>query len=798
MTLDRSIEVPRRRDVRPVLGWPFTWRGGRRSAGGPAGLLGPLVLLVLAQLVVATGSPVPLVRPVLALATLLGVPTLVLVRRAGLPGDTAATRGLYAFGLSLLGAVLVGLLLNTVLPYVGIDRPLQPAVLAAAWLVVDACLLSWRRAVPLLPFGVVRRAVRRTLRARWEPAAALATGALLLAVAGAVRLNNGAGGGVALTALVVAAAAVLVLLARPAGLARDCWVLGLVAAGLLLATSLRGWHITGHDIQAEYLVFRLANDAQHWQMGALRNAYNACLSVNILPTVLAQTTGLSGEVVFKLLLQLVYALVPVAAFLLARRMVPRTPALVAAVFTMAFPTFFTDMPYLVRQEVAFFFLALLLLAATERGTTPRERAGLVAALGTGVVLSHYSTTYVLLMALVLGLVVHAVSGLGRRAGRREDEPGERRRLVLLHPLMIGLLMAITFAWAGLITHTGGHAATVARETVAALTGKFDGPGSSDTGYWLLSRDRTTPRERMNMFVRASLDYRTNEIPPRQRLVRHLGRAELRPRLVRETTAPPTVLGRALGSVGLDPVAVNKGVKLGCAAVLQLFLLLGLGWLLRRRGDPRAPEREVVHLTLGAVGALGLIVLVPNLSVEYGVLRAFQQTLLVVGPTMAMGMLVALRPFGRRAAALKVAVPVLLVLTLTGVLPAVIGGQQRRIAVANSGLYYQRYFVSDSEAGAVSWLAAADRVDHTNARDIASRNVNVRLLAATENTAPVSDRLYPTVLTRHSYVFVDSQIVDRGVSTVFYTGDLLTYVYPTQDLARHLDLVYSSPHNRIYR
>ena len=85
----------------------------------------------------------------------------------------------------------------------------------------------------------------------------------------------------------LAAAALLALLLRTGQtIVRDAWVLGLVAAGLLLATSLRGWAITGHDIQAEYLAFRLTNDAQNWQMSSLPSAYNACLSVNILPTVL--------------------------------------------------------------------------------------------------------------------------------------------------------------------------------------------------------------------------------------------------------------------------------------------------------------------------------------------------------------------------------------------------------------------------------------------------------------------------------------------------------------------------------
>ena len=72
-----------------------------------------------------------------------------------------------------------------------------------------------------------------------------------------------------------------------------------------------------------------------------------------------------------MLLQLVFALVPVMTYLLARRFLPRVLALVAATLTMAFPTFFTDMPYLVRQEVAFFFLALLLLAATEPAASTR-------------------------------------------------------------------------------------------------------------------------------------------------------------------------------------------------------------------------------------------------------------------------------------------------------------------------------------------------------------------------------------------------------------------------------------------
>lgn len=730
----------------------------RRGGSLPLSLL----LLVLAQAVVALDVDAPVLRPAIALVTFVALPTLVLHRRA--------LRLPYAFGIAVLALIVGGLILDTVLPWVGVDRPLAPAPLALAWLVGDAALLAWRRQVPVLTRAEARAAGRWLLALRFELAPTLAAVALLLSVAGAIRLNNGASGVVAVTAVVVSGAALLALLASRQDRAPsyDGWVIGLVAAGLLLATSLRGWGITGHDVQAEYLAFQLTDQAQNWEMSALPSAYNACLSVTVLPTVLAQTTGLSGLVVFKLLLQLLFATVPVLTFLFARRVVPRRLAIAAAVLSVAFPTFFTDMPYLVRQEVAFFFLALVLLAATD-GLRTRTARGLVVVLSVGVVLSHYSTTYVLLMALVAALLGLAVLALVRRVRHRDRPPVPP--LVLLHPGVVAALVVATLAWAGPVTHTGGHASEVLHETVRSLTGQGSAdPGSSDTSYFLFG-DSTSPQQRMHMFVRATMDYRDAEIPRPLRVIPHPGPAELAPEV---HTAPSTP------------------VKVACAVVMEGFLLLGLVRLLRRRrladegdgaGDPL--PRETGLLIWGSMAALGLIVLVPNLSVDYGVLRAFQQTMLVVAPVMAAGMWLVVR---RRVLAAIVPVALLVVLA----------GTQQRIALGDSGSYYDRFYVTDSELAGLTWLGEVDHADRSNERLIANRNLNVRLLALSDNRAPVSDRLYPTLLSRDAYVFVDGQVLDQGESTVFYTGDLLTYRYPLREVDRRLDLVYDAPQARVYR
>lgn len=767
--------------------------GLRRRRPAPRWLGGLLVLLALAaaQGIVAFDVDLPVIRPLVALATFVGLPVLVLARRSRIAADSVAARVLYAVGLSVLALILGGLLLDAALPAVGVDRPLAPAPLAAAWLVADAALLTWRRSVPLVPAGALGRGVRAAVEARLEVAQALAVLALVAAVLGAIRLNNDAGGQVALVAVLLAGGALLALLVRGGALGRDVRTLWLVSAALLLATSLRGWSITGHDIQAEFLAFRLANEGQNWQMSDLPSAYNACLSVTILPTVLVQASGITGELVFRVLLQLLFAAVPVLTYLLARRFVSRAVALSAAVLTMAFPTFSTDMPYLVRQEVAFFFLALMLLAATEPARTRRGARVLVLVLGVGVILSHYSTTYVLLMALVAGLVALAATGaVRRRRGTRVDDPVAP--LVLLHPVVVAVLVAITLGWAGPVTDTGGHASDVVQETVDALLGRgVDGPGSSDTSYWIFAGDQSTPRERMDLFVEETLDYRDAEIPADQRVVADPGPAELTPELHDD---------------GADPVA--NGLRFGAAVLMQVFLLLGVVWLLRRRlrgtlaHSGAGFSRELTFVSAGAIAALGLIVVVPNLSVDYGVLRAFQQTMLVVAPLMAMGLAVALRPLGGRApratAVLAAAVPVAMFLVLAGVLSVALGGQQQRMALAASGVYYDRFFVSDAEMRAIEWLGRADQADRGNERIIANRNVNVRLLALSDNRAPVADRLYPTLLSKDAFVFVDSQIMERGVSTIFYTGDLLTYSYPLDDLDQEMDLVYSGPDARIYR
>ena len=329
------------------------------------------------------------------------------------------------------------------------------------------------------------------------------------------------------------------------------------------------------------------------------NAYNACLSVNILPTVLAQTTGLSGEVVFKVLLQLVFAIVPVLTFLYSRRFLSRRLALVAATFTLAFPTFFTDMPYLVRQEIAFFFLALLLLAAT-------EPPGAVAAAAGGPLRPRRRA--VPLLDDLRDAAWRLVFGAGRDggpAGRAAPVPGrgghraQRRaapfRLVLLNPLVIvAFLVVASFAvgrpgHAHRRTRLRGRQADHQRDhgqgrrrprllghlLPAVLAGRHHPARPAgqlrrrDDGLPQREHPAAGPAHQEAGPAGAASGDRAGEQGAAHR--RGQGPATRRASTRRRSTRPP---------------------RSRCAALMQVFLLLGLVWLVWRRrgaGDPPRPS-----------------------------------------------------------------------------------------------------------------------------------------------------------------------------------------------------------------
>jgi uncharacterized membrane protein len=731
------------------------------------------------------------------------LPCVLLHAKISWPVRGRADTWLLAVPTTILGLYLLGLLLDYSLPVLGVARPLDSRPVLIGLGSAVSALALWRPTRRPRFAGTYPRA--RDWLARHPTGVglgALAAAVVLLSVVGAVRLNNGASGLVAMLGLALWTLTMIILLLRhhrvPFG--TRLLVLYALALAFVLMTSLRGWYVVGHDIQYEYKVFDLTRVLGGWHPAEFRSAYYACLSITMLPAMLTAVTGLSGVVIFKVVLQVIFACCPVMLFLICRRVVPEWLALLGVVFFMIFPTYFSDLPFLVRQQLAFLFLAAVLMLLRSHRGHRRARMLWSLAFGVGILLSHYSTNYVFLATMVaawlVGLLLPVVSAIGARLPLLRPPTITRPLRPLLGFGVIGPLLVLTVLWTSPITHSGGQFQSTFGTLAATLDGEESATRSSDTRYSLFGPAAQPPERKFEDYVEEQAAARA-QIGDPDYLLPQSDLAGFQATYYTPPTQSFSPIGDALNSAGLPPSTLNKILRSGIATALQIFVLIGLTLVLigRYRGKP--VNRELFALAVASFAVVAAQVVLPALSVDYGVLRAFQQSLFTLAPFLAIGCagLVGL-VFRRSVQRGCVAVAAFFTLSLCGFIPQALGGYPLQLHLNNAGQYYDVYYTHPEEVAAMDWLNTARRTATREGEVSSDRYTSARL----QNFAAAKplDAIYPTQLRTGSYVVLGTTTIHNGTVAIFYEGDVLTYVYPIGVLDANKSLIYASGGARIYR
>ena len=758
-----------------------------------------LALVVVTNALVIAHVDLKIIGPALGFWLIVVHPVYLLYTTSVWNRASASERVAYSLASTLLLLLVGGLIINTALPWAGVDRPLDSLPVLILVDVINGGLYLFRQRHPDIPSW------RQGLGAlgREEIRLIVASGACIpLVVLGANRLNNQSGDQVTMIALGVIVVSVILLLSWSERIASGVTgvTIYLLSASLLLMTSLRGWSVSGHDIQLEYRVFQLTVAHGRWNMNAFKNAFNACLSITILPTQVAALMHIDDPYVFKVFFQLIFAACPVIVYAIARRYFSQRISILSAIYFVGFPTFFTDMPFLNRQEMALIFVAAAILAVTNPSWRKRRRQVALVAAVVGMELSHYSSTYVFLGTLTVAWVTGQVLLLGRLWPKRTAgaPPGRRTRWADMgRTVGLGCLMAvaaITVAWGGLATHTAGGAVN---EIKSAISGHSGGARSSAVSYGLISGKAASAQSALDKYRDHTLHTRASAAPgtflPADMV------AGYPTPVVNQPDLPLTGLGRVLSNVGISPTTLNTDVRQLAAKGEQVFVVIGLLAILLSRRLSRAMGREFFYLCIGGLVMLALITVLPELSVEYGVLRVFQEELILIAPIMVVGSITLFRPLGNAwSQRIAMTICVLVFVSTTGLLPQVLGGYPAQLNLNNSGIYYDVYYTHPQEVAAISWLYGKPdtlpggiQVDYNSDR--------FAFTSPSEVTG--SQYLYdyfPTLVGRSTWVVLGDSVVQSGQATVSVDGNLITYRYPIGLLGGTKNLVYNNGKTRIYR
>jgi uncharacterized membrane protein len=701
-----------------------------------------------------------------------------------------------------LGVImLTGLAVNTLLPLFGDVHPLRQAPILVGFDVVFVGLVfagrrNWIAAMPH---------IRRPRSLSRYGQVLLLVALPLAATSGAIALDNGREAGMTVGMLVACVAVLIwVYLARtdpisPMHLA----ALYAVALSLLFMTSMRGRYVTGHDIQHEFYVFQQAVHAQRWNVGNSHDAYAACLSITILPAALRQAFKLPDILVFKLYFQLFFALCPVGVFLVGKKLGGTRVGILAFTLFVAFPTYFSDMPFLNRQEVAFLFLTafvLVIVDASYSTSRPRQHLLLVF-LGVNIVLSHYSTTYFALGQLGVALVVlTSVRIVARLSSNRHWRllPLYGSRMVgvrlLTWPLLL-LLLVVAGLWNVGATHSSGSITAVAQNTFDQVTGRAKSAGAADTSDSLLNGSSASQAEVLRQYVKEATADRSSDgdYYPSSVIDKYP------PLPARVQVAPDTDVGTALDELKVSSYSINSFLRANSARLLQV--LVGTGVILmvfRKKGARLRTDGVFKSIAIGSLCCVAVLVAVPSLTLDYGLLRAFLQAFIVLSAVGAACLTTFCGLFGsRRSEGLAMLVAVVFLLSSTGLVATATGGYLPQLHLANAGYNYDDYYVHDSEVLTAEWfntnvppdslVVSGDRVDP---RTSANRSITVPIVAG--------QGILPVQLDRRAYVFLGYTNVVLGQAYAVFQNQGIQYTYPTGFLDSTKNLVFSTGQTEVFK
>ncbi|HTT54256.1 MAG TPA: hypothetical protein VMH35_22930 [Streptosporangiaceae bacterium] len=708
---------------------------------------------------------------VLLVPLLLIVPGSILLQALRIPSRVVRSFPVYVPCASIIVLFGAGVAVDMAGPLAGVAEPLRAVPLLIGFEVTCAGLLVACASAPA-DVTIEWRSPRRPVRVAVPLLIPLA------AAAGAMRLNTGHGNTVAVVAAVAIVGSLIVAAALSARLDQALLEMVLYSAGLAMiwACSLRGDPLYGFDISAEYQRLSHTVSTGIWPFAHPGDAYGAMLSVTVMPAELHVLSGIPALLIFKVVYPMIFALFPVAIFGLARKVLVRPWAFIAAAFTIG-QYAFTELATLARQEIALVLFAALIAAMLDSRVRRGPRWRLVALLGVALAVSHYSTTY--LAITLLGLLVPLQFGLSwiRRVPR------------VTGAVVVAFLATLAGAviWYGPVTHSESHlmqvVQTVQDQGLDILPNRT--PGSSLLSAYLQGNSRTTISA--GVYAQRIAAYYARTRP----YVHPLGKvAAERQYDLRNTSVPDTPVRWQAGytAVTLSLLVIEQLANL-LAAVGALLMVL------RRKAS--LLTRQIGLAALAATSLLTVIRFSGTLAAAYGQERAQLQALVILAVTMCWTFQARTGWRQHWQARIRVLASGCLAVVFVNtvyLVGAVLGGATS-VNLASSGPVFEYFYVTAPEIASARWLGSQFR---TGDLVYADEYGQVPLAAGTSIQDGLMTDLTPRTLSAsNTWVYASHANVVNQKSFALYNNRLATYVFPARFLDANYSVVYTNGSSEVF-
>ena len=201
--------------------------------------------------------------------------------------------------------------------------------------------------------------------------------------------------------------------------------------------------------------------------------------------------------------------------------------------------------------------------------------------------------------------------------------------------------------------------------------------------------------------------------------------------------------------------------------MQIFVLIGLLSLSFSLRSKKTFDLQYLLLCFGALFLLALITVLPDLSMEYGVLRMFQQFLFVLSLPIVLGLNSILFFVKEQKRILFTGIiAIIFFLNLTGFISHLTGDYYPQMTLDNAGLYYDAYYVHRSDVLAIVWLSENNVNNDPIVADLSGIN---KLLTYGDINA--LNENFPALIPKNAYVYL--QVSSNAIASpdiLYYNSD----------------------------
>lgn len=682
----------------------------------------------------------------------------------------------YTIGLSIAFIMFAGLAINWILPWLNItDKPLSlwPILICFNIFLIIFWLVAYKRNLDLKfnlkfpKFSWLDRIF--ILWAFFFP---------FMAVIGAFLLNNHGTNIVTMTMLGMIALYVLLIVIFRNKLNENVfpWALWVIGLSLLLMGSMRGWFISGADINLESSILKITINKGLWDVNNFYQLYNSTLSVTIFPAIIKiLCLNINISFLFKFLFEGIISLIGISVYILGKKLLDKDFAFISSLFFLfQTPIFGYGIP--IRQQIAFLFFGLMLLTLFNKKINMTLKKSLFVIFGFSMIVSHYSTSYI---ALAIFLCTYILAFFYRLLEKRKIE--EKSEFFLTLGVIL-LLFIFGFLWYSQMTPTANSLIDFVKKSFSNLDNMFGADVQSQGGSILDQLKLDSNRGNYESILNS---YKTETISDINNEKIELYNSEYNKIRIKFPENSNLKVDYKIFSVINNLTNILKLSSKFLIAFGAMYLFFRL---------IKKQEKELIIFLAGFIMLIFLLSL-PFVSITYDTIRIYQQLLFLLSFIFIIGFYHILFFIKKENRIVLMTVYICLYLIfLTGYLYQFTGGISFFI-FENNGSHYFMHYTHKGEIFSSSWLLINKDKNWIN---LDTRAGNKLILSDYYNGEYFTQNVVPWLIRNRSYVFSSYTNKMSQIGFKSFNGNVISFSFPIEFLDNKKNKIYNNGGSEIFR